>query len=89
MGHGTHTCASADRLNDTKLKEAIVAGLADFKNPYSTGNAAVVDAATPTSGQTAVAVASQVVTIKTCFTDGTTSNPCSGANIVTGTVTAE
>ena len=31
MGHGTHTCASADRLNDTKLKEAIVAGLADFK----------------------------------------------------------
>ena len=89
MGHSTHTCASTDRLNDTKLKAAIVAGLADFKNPYSTSSAAVVDAATPTSGQTAVAVASQVVTIKTCFTDGTTSNPCSGANIVTGTVTAE
>ena len=46
MGHTTHTCASTDRLNDTKLKAAIVAGLAEFKNPYSTGNAAVVDAAT-------------------------------------------
>jgi len=89
MGHGTHTCAIADRLNDTKLKAAIVAGLSDFKNPYSTSSAAVVDSATPTSGQTAVAVSSQLVTIKTCFTDGTSSNPCSGTNVVTGTVTAE
>ena len=89
MGHSSHTCASADRLNDTKLKAAIVSGLSDLKNPYSTKNAAVVDAANPTSGQTAVAVSSQVVTIKTCFTDGSSSNPCSGDNIVTGTVTAE
>ena len=89
MGHSSHTCESKEILNDSKLKAAIVAGLSDFKNPYSTKNAAVVDAATPTSGQTAVAVSSQVVTIKTCFTDGSTSNPCSGDNIVTGTVTAE
>ena len=69
MGHGTHTCASADRLNDTKLKEAIIKGLEQFKNPYSTGAAAVVDASTPKSGQSAVSVSGQVVTIKTCTSD--------------------
>ena len=89
MGHSTNTCAIADRLDDAKLKASIVAGLSDFKNPYSTSTAAVVDSGTPTSGQTAVSVSSQLVTIKTCFTDGTSSNPCSGDNVVTGTVTAE
>ena len=88
MGHGTHTCASADRLNDTKLKEAIIKGLEQFKNPYSTGAAAVVDASTPKSGQSAVSVSGQVVTIKTCTSDGSSSNPCS-SHTVEGTVTAE
>ena len=82
------TCGQ--RTTDSTLRTAIVESLADFKNPHSTSDKAVVaGTGNPTKGQTLVGVASQVVTIKTCFTDGSSSNPCSGDNIITGTVNVE
>ena len=88
MGHATHTCA--DRTDDTKVVEAIVAGTSDFKNPYAPSSAGVAASTTATSGQTNVSASSKVITISTCFTDGSTSDPCStSTNNVSNTVTVE
>ncbi len=87
MGHASNTCG--DRTDDSKLKASIVAAMSDFKNPHDTSNAAVVDSATPTGGQTAIAVSSKVVTVATCFTDGSSGDPCSGTNVLTATVNVE
>ena len=82
------TCGQ--RTTDSTLRTAIIESLADFKNPHSTSDKAVVSGTgNPTKGQTLVGVSSQVVTIKTCFTDGSSSSPCSGDNIITGTVNVE
>ena len=87
MGHSTHQCQH--RTDDTKLKEAIIAGTANFKNPYTPSAKAVVDTGVA-SGATNIAVSSKVVTITTCFTDGSTSDPCTAAtNKVEDTVTVE
>ena len=87
MGHASHQCQH--RTDDTKVVEAIVAGTSDFKNPYAPSSAGVADSSTAASGQTNVASASKVITISTCFTDGSTKEPCSGDNIVTNTITVE
>ena len=88
MGHASHTCG--DRTDDTKVVEAIVGGTSDFKNPYAPSSAGVVGSTTATSGQTNVSSSSKVITISTCFTDGSTSDPCSNSdNNVSNKVTVE
>ena len=75
--------------NAAKTVTAAINALADFKNPYAPSSAGVADSSTAASGQTNVASASKVITISTCFTDGSTEEPCSGDNIVTNTITVE
>jgi len=88
MASTSATCGQ--RTTDATLRTAIVDSLADFKNPHSTSDKAVVSGTgNPTKGQTLVGVSSQVVTIKTCFTDGSSGSPCSGTNIITGTINVE
>ena len=87
MGSSTYNCG--ERTDDTKLKAAIIAATSDFKNPYKPASDGVKGDTTAASGQTNIAVSSKVVTISTCFTDGSKSDPCSGDNIVTNTVTVE
>ena len=87
MGHATVTCG--DRTDGTKLSTAIIAGTVNFKNPYTPKNAAVVTSGVA-SGATNISVSSKVVTITTCFTDGSASDPCTtSSNQVVDTVTVE
>ena len=88
MGHASIKCK--DRTDDAKVVTAIVAGTSDFKNPYAPSSAGVVGSTTATSGQTNVSASSKIITISTCFTDGSTSDPCStSTNNVSNTVTVE
>jgi len=94
MNHATFTCD--DRYTDGSLATAIESGTSDFKNPYTTKNAAVKkDGATTVPGQTNVSVSGGVVTIATCFTKGGSKpeDACPGTdpnvNTVTNTVQVE
>ena len=87
MGHATLKCK--DRTTDASLSAAIIKGTENFKNPYAPKAAAVVTTGVA-SGATNISVSSKVVTITTCFTDGSTSDPCTTAsNTVVDTVTVE
>ena len=71
------------------MSTAIIAGTVNFKNPYTPKNAAVVTSGVA-SGATNISISNKVVTITTCFTDGSASDPCTtSSNQVVDTVTVE
>ena len=82
----TLTCAST--YTDGTIATAAAGALSDFKNPYSTGEPGVVDAAIPTGkaevGYVKVTDASNTITIVTCFEE-----TCAAGTRVSNTVEAE
>ena len=79
-GSASFTCGSAS----SGIPGAAATALADFKNPHSTGSAAVTGTADAdlALGQTNITEASDVITITTCFKEiGTAgSEACSGTD---------
>ena len=84
------SCSTKTAVDATGPSAAASTALSDFKNPYAPSSAGVAGSSTATSGQTNVSASSKVITISTCFTDGSTSDPCStSTNNVSNTVTVE
>ena len=74
-GSASFTCGAAS----SGIPAAAATALADFKNPHSTGSAAVSgdSEATLVIGMTQLTEASKVITITTCFEEvGTTTKAC-------------
>ena len=83
---GSLTCSG--KTGATTVTASVTA-LADFKNPYSTANAAVTNGGASTAdadvGFVRLNASGNTITITTCFTTG-----CStAANVATNTVTVE
>ena len=79
-GSASFSCSAAA----SGIPAAAATALADFKNPHSTGSAAVVGTADAdlALGQTNISEASDVITVTTCFKEiGTAgSEACSGTD---------
>ncbi len=74
-GSASFTCGDAS----SGIPAAAATALADFKNPHSTGNAAVTGTAATTLviGMTKLTEDNDVITITTCFEEvGTTTKAC-------------
>ena len=63
-------CTNVSTYEAGKVSEAAAAALIDFKNPYDTKSAAVLDSVVLTKGGTNVSDAGKVVTVTTCFATG-------------------
>ena len=63
----TLTCASSYGAND--VANAAVSALSDFKNPYSTGVAALSTTATTIGITNVVSTAAGTITIQTCYAE--------------------
>ena len=66
---------TCDGWTGAKVIAAAEAAMTEFKNPYKTSDAAIVDAGKTTSdaGYTILSAAGKKITVETCFTDGTAS----------------
>ena len=66
---------TCDGWTGTKVIAAAEAAMTEFKNPYKTTDAAIVDSGktTKNAGYTILSASGKKITVETCFTDGTAS----------------